>query len=72
MDEALLKAAQALVSSGKTDAEKRFDIENTNEEVVIRVVRRRKGGPVTLTEKTAVSFFGSGNVCTSCGGTGRV
>jgi hypothetical protein len=76
MTDAFKAAAQALLDANGVDKTESFDVNGSEEEIVVHVFRRSKVRKLREDSggfgKTAISFHGSGNVCTTCGGTGRV
>lgn len=63
--------ASEVLANGEKSAANSFGVEGTNDEVVVLVVRQRKG-VVKLSEwSQRVQFQGSGAPCTYCNGTGR-
>jgi hypothetical protein len=70
-------AAQALLNAQASDKTETFDVNGSEDEIVVHVSRRKKLKKLredsgTGFGKTGISFHGSGAVCTACGGTGRI
>jgi hypothetical protein len=72
MQEKCREVARELLRAGKTEHQETFTIDGTSDEIVVWIVRKSKLVKLSEGFGLGVSQYGSGNVCTTCNGTGRI